>query len=131
MSPALPILAQVEPSPTALIEWLRVLMYFVGVIGGLLGIAVAVKMLRGKDPETPQPLMVSAHPGIASASDLKQVHGRIERERKEIDASLGQLREEDKQLRARLDSEIKDMNQTIDEIPQRTIALLAATKGLL
>lgn len=123
-------------------------------VAALVGIAAILRFLRdmraaiadelrreiAKAQETPtiavqQPVEVTEHAGIASRIDLEKVrteaHGRIKREREEINLSLAQLREEDTRLRAKLDEEIKELRQLMDDIPERTISLLAKTKGLL
>lgn len=126
------LIAQANPSAEAIKTWLEVLMYLGGFICTLLGGAVAVKKLREPAaPPTPQPLVVKQHAGEVSQGDLDQVHGRIKRERMELDAKIAELRSEAKDLREKLDYEIKELNDRITDVPQRTIALLRETKGLI
>lgn len=67
----------------------------------------------------------------ATKEEMKHTHGRIGREREEVNLALAALREEQKAMRLVLDTEIKDLNRRIDAVPQRTIALLRETKGLI
>lgn len=67
----------------------------------------------------------------ATKEEMKFAHGRISREREEINREIARLGEEQKALRLVLDSEIKDLNRRIDAVPERTIALLRETKDLI
>ena len=125
------LLAQVEPSATALAEWLRVLFFLGGFACTLLGGAVAIQTLRRKEQPTPQPFEVRAHAGTATEQQLKEVHGRIARERAEINAAIEERRQEARSLSLKLDQEIKDLRQLMDDIPERTIDLLRKTKDLI
>lgn len=125
------LLAQVEPSPAALAEWLRVLMFLGGFICTLIGGAVGIQTLRRKERPTPQPFEVRAHPGTATEQQLKEVHGRIARERAELNAAIEERRQEAKAINQKLDQEIKDLRQLMDDIPERTIDLLRKTKDLI
>lgn len=67
----------------------------------------------------------------ATKEEMKHAHGRIGRERDEINREITRLGEEQKAIRMVLDTEIKDLNRRIDAVPQRTIALLRETKDLI
>ncbi len=131
MTPMLLLLAQAEPPAAALAQWLSVLFYLGGFVATMIGAAVGIKSLRTKEAETPQPFEVRAHPGTATEQQIKEVHGRIARERLEINAAIEERRQETKAISVKLDAEIKDLRQLMDDIPERTISLLAKTKGLL
>jgi predicted RNase H-like nuclease (RuvC/YqgF family) len=84
----MPFLAQASPPPEALASWLQVFMYLV--LSGT-AIVVAYRTFTGKARPTEltgQPLEVKAHAGSVSRDELKQVHGRIERERGEINREI-------------------------------------------
>lgn len=127
----IPLLAQATPAPEALASWLEVAMYIVFSAAGVVGLLVGLKQLKTEQPTVPNPLQVQKHDAGVSEDELQQVHGRISRERKEIDDMLKALREEDRTLREKLDDEIKDLHGRIDAVPERTINLLKGTKGLL
>ena len=85
----------------------------------------------------------------ATKAQMTEAHGRISRERKEIDQALTVLREEDKVLRQKLDDEIAEIGEQIkangqageerviklhdrlNELPVQILDLLRKTKGLL
>jgi hypothetical protein len=127
----LSILAQVEPPPAVLAQWIQVLMYLGGFACTLIGGAVGVKMLRAKETATPQPFVVTAHQDSATQQQLKEVHGRIARERLEIDKAIEERRQETQAVNARLDREIKDLRDDVVDVPRQVVALLRETKGLL
>jgi len=81
--------------------------------------------------EIQQPLTVQKQRETVSEEELRQVHGRIARERAEIDAQLTDLKAEDVRLREKLDSDIADLHDRINSVPDRTIKLLRETKGLI
>lgn len=117
-----------EAAPVLLKPWLEVLAWLIALACGC---AWLWSMLRPAKAAVPQPLEVKAHATLASQADIDQIHGRIKRERLEIDASLQLLREEDRRLREKLDTDIARLEERIDDVPQRTINLLKDTKGLL
>ncbi len=83
------LLAQLDPDPVALKSWLGVLFY---IIGCITAVVLLVNQFRGGKQEiTNNPLEVKQHPGSVSREELKQVHGRIERERKEIDREIARI----------------------------------------
>lgn len=121
-----PLLAETPaPTPDALATWLQVLFWLVG---GLAGATVIYRNLKGS---TPQPLEVKAHNTAATHEDVDQLHGRIKRERVEIEARLDALQAEDLRLREKLDEDIADLHDRINNVPERTIKLLRETKGLI
>jgi hypothetical protein len=85
----------------------------------------------------------------ATKKEMAEAHGRMSRERKDIDSALDLLRAEDRSLRAKLEFEIADIGEKIiengragearvvklhdrlDELPDKILDLLRKTKGLL
>lgn len=110
MSSLLP-LAQATPPPEALKLWLEV---FFWLTGGVLCCVMLWRQLTG-----------------GGDRQILEVHGRIKRERAELNAEIAALKQEDRLLRERLELEIKDMRQTIDDVPERVIDLLRKTKDLI
>lgn len=117
-----------EAAPDLLKPWLEVLAWLIGLACGC---AWLWTLIRPERDLIPKPVEVKQHPTIASQGDIDQLHGRIKRERMEIEESLKQLREEDRRLREKLDAEIEALQDKIDNVPERTIALLKNTKGLI
>ena len=120
-------LAQASPPPAALASFLEVAFYLVGLL------TAVVVLYRHVYPAaiSPQPLTVRGHIENASSDDLREVHGRIKRERDEINRELVNLKDEQKAMRLKLDAEISDLHNRINEVPGRTIQLLRETKGLI
>lgn len=87
-----------------------------------------IDKLRGG---TPQKREVSFAEEIVTQDELKQAHGRITRERDEIDNAIAELKEEQRAQRERHDAEISQLNARIDSVPGRVISLLRETKGLI
>lgn len=111
---------------------LQAFFWLVGGIGAVLGCLLALRKLRESPAaSTPQPFLVAEAAKLASADELNQVHGRISRERAEIDRELVSIRTDQRDLREKLESELKDLNERIDAVPERTIKLLRETKGLI
>lgn len=77
-----------SPSPQALKQWLEVFLYLGGIILTAAGVWRLVSPSAAKTEIVDQPLEIKAHAGIATREELKQVHGRIERERREVDAAI-------------------------------------------
>lgn len=121
----MPFFDQIDPGTVE--PWLKTLFWLAG---GLFAVVKVYKELTGKGG-VPTPLSVAKHEKFVSEEALLQVHGRIKRERDEINASLAALREEDRRLREKLDEEIGDLQTRVDLVPQRTITMLRETKGLL
>lgn len=123
----LTLLAQLDPGSVE--AWLKSFFWLAAGLASVLGCAVAVKNLRRGN--LPQPLAVAKHAKYVSDEELTQVHGRIKRERDEIEKQLEALRAEDRRLREKLDGEISDLQDRIDHVPGRVIELLRQTKGLI
>ena len=119
------ILAQAAPEAEALRIWLQVFFYLVGGIGGVLFL---LGQFRGQKREiTNSPLEVKAHAGNVSREELRQVHGRIERERGEINEAIATVRADAEKradkIEGKLDAntamtsemrgEVRQMNQNI------------------
>ena len=99
------------------------------VIGGSATIFLLNQALRFyKDHIKEQPTPSNTY---ATKEELRQTHGRIAREREELNREIARVGEEQKAIRLVLDSEIKDLNRRIDAVPGRVIALLRETKGLI
>lgn len=79
----------------------------------------------------PQKREISFAESLATADEIKQAHGRISREREEIDRELGRVAAEVKELREKFDDTVRDLNARIDRVPERTINLLRETKDLI
>lgn len=127
LAPCLLLLATAEPSASELASFLRVSFYLIGLV------AAVFVIWRQARPQTiaPQPLAVVAHDKVATAEQLKEVHGRIKREREEINGQLAAHTAELREIRDKLDDDIADLHTRIDRVPDRVIALLRETKGLL
>lgn len=121
-----PILA--EAAPDSLKQWLEVFAWLVALVAGLTWIW---SMVRPAKDNLPQPLEVKPHAAVASKAEIDQLHGRIKREREELDHQLQELRAENRMLRDKLDNEINELQMRIDSVPARVIELLRSTKGLI
>jgi hypothetical protein len=140
----IPLLAQSSvPVPAEIASWLACLACVLWIIS-------LVKKIRA--PALTQPLAVksdAAAPLVTAGapryvekpeftSALDQVHGRIKRERAEIDAQFGKLDTQLSQMRGeqrqdnlgeearatRLNERIDELDKRIDAIPQRVLELL-------
>lgn len=87
-----------------------------------------IDKLRGG---TPQKREVSFADEMVTQEELKQAHGRISREREDINREILNLKQEQKEQRDALAGTIKEFNDRIDKVPQRTITLLRETKNLI
>jgi len=84
-------LAQI-PEPQELSSFLSVAFY---IIGCVTAVVMLVNQWRPSRHEiTNSPLEVKPHPGSVTRDELKQVHGRIERERTEINRMVEALKSE-------------------------------------
>lgn len=119
------LLAQTTPPAAALTSWLEVLFWIVGFL------AAATVIYRNVKGSSPQPFEVKAHSAAASQGDIDQLHGRIKRERIEMEEKIQALKAEDIRLREKLDTDIADLHERINDVPERTIKLLRETKGLI
>ncbi len=119
-----------EASPQALKDWLEVLLYICGIILAVAGVWKLATKSATKTELANQPIDVRQHAGIATASELKQVHGRIERERAEINAAIRAVSEasekrtdklersltENTALTQRMSGEVSQINQSVQTL---------------
>ncbi len=162
MTPALAtlFLAQSEGPPPELLAWLSAAAWLVVFIGGLLGIAVAVKTLREKKEGLPSPLVVKADEEFATVAAVKELdrlaHGRMSRERNEVNRAIATMEADKRASELRLDAELESIRKQIGDnheagesrankihdrinalvndnatMPTRVVELLRTTKGLL
>ncbi len=120
-------LAQIDPH--ALLTWLQVVAFVAGIVTA---VAVAYSHLTGRSGkrEIQSPLEVKAHPGVVTREEWEQTHGRISRERREVDAAIAATRAESEKrydkLEAKIDTntalttemsgEVKHMNQALNTL---------------
>lgn len=122
------LLAQTAPDPSALANFLQVAAYLVGIVTG---VVILLNQFRGQKRELiNSPLEVKAHAGNVSREELRQVHGRIERERGEINEAIATVRADAEKradkIEGKLDAntamtsemrgEVKQMNQNIHSL---------------
>lgn len=99
-----------EAAPSLLKEWLEVFAWLAGLIACVMWIWT---MARPAKDGVPQPLEVKKHGGVATADDLREVHGRIKREREEIDKDIDNLRDEMRASAEKLDRAVNSMRLEI------------------
>lgn len=119
------LLAQTAPEAGALLSFLQVTAYLLGIVTA---VVLLVNQFRGQKREiTNGPLEVKAHAGNVSREELRQVHGRIERERGEINEAIATVRADAEKradkIEGKLDAntamtsemrgEVRQMNQNI------------------
>lgn len=120
------------PESAAAIGWLAIA--FFTIMGGLYYSYAVLDRIRNKKTELEQPIEVKAHHGIATVTQLKEVrdeaHGRMKRERLEIDAEIERVaqaaekrtdRIEQKldgntQLTAEMKGELGQINQSVQNL---------------
>lgn len=107
----IPLLAQASPPPEALKQWMEV---FFWLAGGVLACVMLWRQLTGSGDK-----------------QIREVHGRIGRERLEINKEIADLKAADARLNEKLDREIKDLRDDVIAVPKEVVALLRETKGLL
>lgn len=113
------LLAQADPSPAALAEWLKVVFYLLGGIGAAVGIAVGIKALRAKEAETPQPLVIKEHKEFLARGEFQAHQEKLDKELARHAARRAEIYEEQKVQAARLatlESETKNQTATLDNI---------------
>lgn len=129
-----PLLAQSTPDAHALSSFLEVTFYLIGIVTAAV---VLWKQVTGKSEETrisPQPLEVKEHTTFASREELHtaktELHGRVKREREEIDQAIQRVEElatrraeklEEKvdrntQLTAATQGEVRQINQAVSQL---------------
>lgn len=107
------LLAQVEAPPPDFGSWLANLAYLSVTAASIVGGLAAWKSYRAKEPETPQPLIVRGADQWATHQQLTEVHGRIKRERGEIDAAIAAVRAEYRDTSQRIDAELVAVRQQL------------------
>lgn len=145
------MLAQIlaEAPPPEVVSWLSVAAWIVVFVGGLLYIATSVKELRKPKEEPtqiPNPLIVQKGTKFVEETAFekadKEAHGRISRERKEVDAVIKALAErletdigklgnqvgkynENAELRTgRINDRIDQVNDAITALPRQMLQLI-------
>jgi len=142
-------LAQADAPPADFGPWLANAMYLSLSVAGILGGLAAWKSYRAKEPETPQPLIVQQHAEFVQKPDfdkaLREAHGRIARERTEVNAAIAAQADATAKLTEKLDrnnaagaerenrinGRIDDLRDTVSEMPGKIVSLLRQTKDLL
>lgn len=141
------LLAQVtsDPDPAALKEWLGVALYLFGIAAAVLGVLVLWKQLREKQAETPQPFIVQGQVKYATEADLakeiKNAHGRMNRERDEAREAIEKLTEQISKDNAALsahliannnaaEARVTSMHAHLTAMPSHIIDLLAKTGAI-
>lgn len=141
------LLAQSAPDAAALKSFLEVFFYLAGSATALL---VGWKKLKEKPAaELPSPLVVKGHVDFATREELRQAHGRMNREKAESDARFARIEADATAAAEHLDTVVEGLrdqlasNNTagearvvalhnrINAIPGEIINLLRSTKGLL
>lgn len=74
---------------------------------------------------------VSFPAAYATKEELTQAHGRIKREREEVDAHLARMAAEMVRMREKMEEQVDDIQERVDLVPERVIKLLRETKGLI
>ena len=113
-------LPAVSPPPQALSDWLGVFFYL---IGGLGAAVFLFKQATGRSDTTtiaPNPLSVREHRDAATQEDLKKIndeaHGRISRERREIDAELRRVEAATDKRMVIIEADLKNNTAMTSEI---------------
>lgn len=114
MIPAL-LIAQAEAQPADFGPWLANLTYVAVTVAAIVGGLAAWKSYRAKDPETPQPFTVKQAEEFVTKAQLTEVHGRIGRERREIDAHFARIEAAQLAAGQRLDAELVAIRESIQE----------------
>lgn len=81
------LISQVPVPPEGVEQWLKILFWL---SAGFTSVIVARSHLAGNQGrrEIQSPLDIRKHPGTVTREEWEQTHGRISRERKEIDAAI-------------------------------------------
>ena len=87
---------------------------FTGCVVFCLAVAVAVKKLFF-EKAAPQPFVVKPHEDAVTKNQLTEVHGRISRERKELDLALARIEAAHAAATQRLDGELRGIRDEIKE----------------
>lgn len=120
LSPGSWLLLAQSPAPEEIKSWLSVLFYFGGFIATLLGGLVALKKLRTPEHATPQPFLVQEHAGVATKDDLAKIdsalHGRLKRERVEIDDAIKRVEQAAEKRSDRLEIKVDENTHMTSEM---------------
>lgn len=140
----LTLLAQTTPPPDAVASWLEVGFYL---MGGVAACVLLFKQLSGKSEDTTiknSPLEVKAHEAAITRVELDKVdvalHGRLKRERSEIDAQIRRVEEiaerrgdkmefkldENTKLTERLSGQLQQINQNVAQLTTAVTNFLQA-----
>lgn len=118
--------------PMLLGQWLQNLAWLAG---GTFGVVALVQKLRG-GPSMPQPFSVRAAHDVATQQDVKEVHGRIAREREEIDSRIAQadrrferIEEQQGHVLSELRREMKEDARGIHERINQILQAVARLEG--
>lgn len=129
---------ETSPDPLAIKQWLEVIAWLAGIA---VAVAGAWKLLSGSPHRSEivgQPLEVKAAPGIASAEELRQVHGRIAREREEVEAQIARVEQATERRLDKLETKIDDntrltaeMSGQLGQVNQNLHALSSSVTNFL
>lgn len=110
------VAADGSPDPAAIKQWLEVVAWLAGIA---VAVAGAWKLFSGTPHRSEivgQPLEIKAAPGVASADEMKQVHGRIARERQEIEAQIARVEQVTERRLDKLEGKIDDNTKLTAEM---------------
>lgn len=142
-------LAQADAPRADFGPWLANAMYVILSAAGVVGGLAAWKSYREKPAETPQPLMVQQHAEFVQKPDfdkaMREAHGRIARERIEINAAISaqaaatadladkidRNNEAGSERESRINGRIDLLGDKVGEMPGKIVTLLRQTKDLL
>ncbi|QYM80275.1 hypothetical protein K0B96_06580 [Horticoccus luteus] len=132
----IPLFAQTTPSPAAVASFVNVVEVAAWLAVAFAAVVVAWRQMTGKSEETrisPSPLEVKQHARLAKWEELETVkaeaHGRISRERKEIDAAIVRVEQQQRALGLRIDDdlrEIRDAMQANNEAAEKRVERINA-----
>jgi len=124
----LPLFAQADSASVE--AWLKA---FFWLAGGVLCVVKLIQSFRGGSP-FPQPMKVEAAHSTATQQDIKEVHGRISRERQEVDGRIVGLDQRIGKLEDDLDDSVDklrlELKQDIKGVHDRVNDVLKAVSHL-
>jgi hypothetical protein len=129
----LPLLAQVataDVSAQSLKDWLAILFYLVAGAASIVGLW---RMLSGNNGATEisgQPLEVKAHAALATKDEVTQMHGRLTRERIEIDREIKRVEEAAERRTLRIEGKLDDNTALTAEVKGEMKGLTSAIDNL-
>lgn len=129
---------EASPSPESLKAWLEVFLY----LGGVILTAAGIYRLLSKNHSTTelanQPVEIKAHPGVVTTQELKEVHGRIARERAEINTEIRRVESAAQERLEKLETKIDEnttmtaeMKGTVGQMNQNISALSSSLTNFL